>query len=390
MKRICQPTDRQRFLRTSLGVALLFLAALGTSAAVTTEGYRVATPGYSYQFPRDHGNHPEFKIEWWYLTGHLFADSGQRRFGYQATFFRRAVRPKTNDTPATPLTFGNNHVYLAHMAIIDPETQSFVYEERLNRDGWDAASAADTLDTFNGNWALKFRPEAEHPEAMLLTGSVRAEAQFRLQLTPSKPKVLFGTDGVSRKGADPTAASHYITFTRLATEGQLTFRGETLRVQGETWMDHEISSSQLDANQIGWDWASLQLNDNTEVMIYVMRQTDGSIDPHSTINWIDSDSKVTTAGPDTFQWESIRQWKSPHSGAAYPIGSKLRATHPQTGQAHTFEFRPVAEDQELQGELGGIRYWEGACDVFDETGQAIGRAYVELTGYDGKLRSRLR
>ena len=214
-------------------------------------------PGHVFAFPADHGAHPAFKLEWWYLTGHLFTESG-RRFGYQATFFRSAAPNKITQ------------IYLAHTAVIDVATSRFYFQERLNRGGWDAGTDFESLNVRNGPWSLRMTdPIAERME---LHGGVRAEAGFTLVLAPAKPLVVFGENGVSRKGAEPIAASYYLTFTRLRTEGTLMLGTESFRVVGESWMDHEISSSQLGANQIGWDWVSIQLKDSREIMFYRLRQ----------------------------------------------------------------------------------------------------------------------
>ena len=358
------------------------------AASVDSEGFRFALPGYEFSFPRDHGSHPEFKIEWWYLTGHLWSEDRSRRFGYQATFFRRGVRPTPPSQPDEP--FGSSQVYLAHMTILDVQTKTFVYEERINRNGWDAGAKVDALNVFNGNWFLKADPQSTESDAMTLLGSVRADALFELNLKATKPKVIFGKEGLSRKGKNPSAASHYITYPRLETKGKLTFQGEPFQVHGQTWMDHEISSSQLDSDQVGWDWASVQLDSGQEIMVYIMRQADGSVDPFSTLAWIDSKGTVSHIGPDQFSWTKEEQWTSPHSTASYPIRSELQFRHPSNGDSVRIRFSPLASDQEIQGELGGIRYWEGACDVLDTDSKVIGAAYVELTGYDGKLRESLR
>lgn len=388
MKPANQGNQRALF-RLILSFSLwMMILQLGEAATVDSEGFRFAQPGYDFSFPHDHGSHPEFKIEWWYLTGHLWSEDRSRRFGYQATFFRRGVRPALSDNPATP--FGSSQVYLAHMTILDVQTKAFVYEERINRNGWDAGAEVGALNIFNGNWFLKAEPKSTEPDRMKLVGSVRADALFQLSLHAIKPKVIFGKEGLSRKGENPSAASHYITYPRLDTKGTLTFRGETFQVQGQTWMDHEISSSQLDTGQVGWDWASIQLDSGQEIMVYIMRQEDGSVDPFSTLAWIDSKGTVTHIGPDQFSWTKVDYWTSPHSKATYPIRSELQFKHPSSGDSIRLRFNPLASDQEIQGELGGIRYWEGACDVLDLDSKVIGSAYVELTGYDGQLRETLR
>lgn len=365
-------------------------AAQPTAPSGTPTAFRVAEPHYRYQFPRDHGSHPGFKIEWWYLTGQLKHAHGDRRFGFQATFFRRGLHPQSQDEASSPPFLGGQQIYLAHMALLDVESGAFHYEERIHRNGWDAHADVHTLDVRNGNWSLKGRDDFARNEAMTLQGSVRAEAAFEFQLQPLKPKVIFGKEGVSRKGADPSAASHYITFTRLGATGTIQLEGETIPITGTAWMDHEISSSQLDEHQVGWDWASVQLNTGEEIMVYVMRRDDGGVDPFSTLAWVTRDSQLTHLQSDAFRWSPTGFWDSPHSGARYPIESELRFQPPHSQAPLTLRFKPLVRDQEIQGELGGIRYWEGACDVLDEENRSIGTAYVELTGYDGKLAQRIR
>ena len=262
----------------------------GSGPDAGSNGFAHPTPGRVFSFPRDHGSHPEFALEWWYLTGHLWETNGAR-YGFQATFFRRAA-PRTS-TPESPTSdaFGDQQLYLAHMALLEASTGRFLHQERLNREGWDAGSSTNALDVRNGNWWLRPLPDPPdspaHPLNLELNGGIRAEASFRLTLTPRKPLVIFGTNGVSRKAAEPSAASHYLTFTRLAATGRLTLEGRERPVQGEVWMDHEISSSQLGAGQVGWDWAGIQLTDGREIMAYRMRRSDGSTDPFSTLTWVD-------------------------------------------------------------------------------------------------------
>lgn len=342
--------------------------------AKTPDGFALPEPGRQFVFPRDHGSHPEFKIEWWYLTGHLFAEDG-RRFGLQATFFRRAADSAQN---------GN--IYLAHMALLDVKTGRFIHQERLNREGWDASAAVDSLDVKCGPWSLRM----DAAGVIRVLGSVRAEASFDLRLTPLKPLVVFGENGVSKKGADPSAASHYLTFPRLKAGGELVVGKEKLSVHGEMWMDHEMSSSQLDEGQVGWDWACLQLHDGREAMVYRMRRKDGGTDPFSTLAWIAADGSVRQVSSKDFTLSPVAQWRSPHSGAEYPSGVELSAVDPALGRRVTWKVVPLAKDQELLGRLTGIAYWEGACRVVDEQGKEIGSAFVELTGYSGDLKRSLR
>ena len=346
-------------------------------------GFRIPTPHPAFSFPRDHGSHPEFRIEWWYITGHLRDDEGQR-FGFQATFFRVALTPQ--DDGAERAVFGTNQLMMAHMALADPVAGSFVHEERLNREGWDAWARVDGLDLRNGNWSLQMAKDG----AMTLVGSVRSEVSFSLRLAPLKGPVFFGEGGLSRKGASESAASWYITFPRLHVTGHLDTAVATRPVVGEAWMDHEISSSQLEEEQVGWDWASLRLHDGREVMVYILRHRDGSVDPFSTLAWIDASGGVHHFSPDQFTWTSRRTWESPATGGRYPLDIVLTAPrHDGMGQEQ-FLLRPLMDEQEMVGHLGGVSYWEGACDVLDSDGVVVGEAYVELTGYAEELTDALR
>jgi predicted secreted hydrolase len=372
----------------------LLLLGLGSRAEdiprFTPDGYAIPQPGRHFVFPRDYGSHPAFAIEWWYVTGHLFATNGQR-FGFQATFFRRALKPPGDTNRPASSAFGKDQLFLAHMALTDIAAQQFHYQERLNRDGWDALAVTNTTDVRNGNWSLRLLPEkpgAAAGNVFELHGTIGANIAFALNLTPRTPLVIFGTNGVSRKAADPTASSHYLTFPRLATSGTLTLGDSNLTVTGEAWMDHEFSSSQLGAGQVGWDWLSLQLFDGRELMAYRMRRVDGSTDPYSTVAWIDRAGTVRQVGPDEFHWTALKHWHSSKTGADYPSLVRLTATNPATRKAETLLVQPQVADQELAGPGGGVAYWEGACRVLDANQKEIGRAYLELTGYGESLKGK--
>lgn len=342
--------------------------------------WNVPSPSYKLEFPRDHGSHPDFRIEWWYLTGHLF--SGERRFGFQATFFRLGQRPV--DVKPDQL-FGDSQIYLAHMALSDPETKTFLHESRLNRGGWDAAAAVGKLDVRNGNWSL-----VGDGESMMLQGSIQTDAAFSMRLTPAQPHVIFGEDGISRKGPEGTAASYYITFPRLAAEGELEIGGEKFDVTGEVWMDHEISSSQLDRNQVGWDWVSIQFFDGRELMGFILREKGGQPSDWSRVVWISEEGDLTHLPPGEFQWIPGGEWSSPKTGALYPTSPTIATVDPASGEPVRLKIQPLFAEQEVTGGPGGVSYWEGACDVLDEEGTVLGRAYLELTGYADNIGEKLR
>jgi len=369
--------------------AALSLAAATESpplALATPDGFAVPQPGKVFEFPRDHGSHPEFKLEWWYITGHLEADRG-RRFGFQATFFRRAA-PRGENLGAQDPELLPGQVYLAHMALLDVRSGRFLHQERLHREGWEATADTEGLALHNGPWSLVMTDSQS--ETMRLRGSIRGDVVFELALVPRKPLVVFGSDGVSRKGRSDTAASYYLTFPRLAVSGRVEWGTEVLPVTGQAWMDHEISSSQLAEDQAGWDWASLQLDDGREIMAYRLRLKDGRTEPWSTLAWVNREGVVRHYRADEFEWIPTGTWRSPRSGAVYPIPVTIACPDPETGVTTRFRLEPLVLDQELDGAVGGIAYWEGACRVIDSRGRVIGAAFVELTGYAGDLGSRFR
>jgi predicted secreted hydrolase len=363
----------------------------------TEDGFRVPQPQPTFQFPKDHGSHPEFKIEWWYLTGHLFGPA-KERFGYQVTFFRRAGAPRNPGSPIPPRTplgqefaqnerFGSNEIYLLHVALLDLRTGKFLHQERLVRTGWEAASSSEGLDVKVSDSSLRMPEPAT--ERFALEAYLRDKASLTLSLEPVKPLVVFGKDGVSRKGNSNTAASWYLTFPRLRTEGEIQLNGVRIPVHGETWMDHEISSSQLTGEQSGWDWAGIQLADGREIMTYRLRHKDGSTDPASALTWVSASGQTTQFGADQFQWKGRGIWTSPNTEARYPLPVVLSCPDPETGNPVELTLEPLALNQELGGKQNGLAYWEGACRVL-KAGKEIGSAYVELTGYSGDLSQRLK
>ena len=357
------------FWNTSIiaSLALGFVLPLHAQAPKTTpDGFALPQPHRQFSFPRDHGSHPEFRTEWWYITGHLSTADG-RRFGFQSTFFRQA----------SP---NNEALFLAHTALLDVKNRRFINEERLNREGWDAEASTQVLDVHNGNWSLKMEGNTLH-----LAASVSNEAGLAFTLTPTKPLAIFGKDGVSQKGSSAGAASHYLTFPRLDCQGTIRLGEGELHVSGEAWLDHEFSSSQLDEGQTGWDWASIQLKDGRDAMVYRMRRTDGSNDPAgTTLAWVAKDGTITQSDAKSFEWRVLKTWTSPQSKAQYPIQAEIRAGN------EVLRLVPLVEAQELTGAVTGLPYWEGACDVTDANGLIIGRAYLELAGYAGDLARHLR
>jgi predicted secreted hydrolase len=348
------------------------LAPLLLTAVLAAQppAFRTAEPGYVFAFPRDHGAHPAFRTEWWYFTGHLWNAQG-RRYGYQLTFFRSALPAGAwKGSPA----WRSDQIHLAHAALTDVAASRFTTDERLNRQGLPAQASLTGLDLRNASWTAQAQGQGIH-----LSFNV-GRAGLELDLVPATPPVIYGEDGVTRKGADPAATSHYITFPRLATTGRLT-GPEPQTLHGSSWMDHEFSSSQLSREQVGWDWAGIQLTDGHSLMVYRLRNRNGAQDPFSLLTECDAGGRMLRS-THAFQLTGS-PWRSPHSGASYPLPLRLEAW------GRTLTMEPLIADQELRTRLGaGITYWEGACRVKDDQGREAGEAYVELTGYAHSMQGR--
>lgn len=364
---------RLRLFRALFVAALTYsLPARGEfpATAFDEDGFALATPGIELKFPRDHGSHPQFKTEWWYITGHLDSNQGGATYGFQITFFRSA-------------TAEGRQLYMAHAALVDKRTGAFYHEERLNSDEWNADASVGQLDLFNGNWYL--RMDNPDTETMQTRFSLAKLGELTLTLKPEKPKTLFGDRGYSKKGEERGAASYYVTFTRLGVSGEAFLDGQRLTLSGVAWMDHEFSSSQLSPGQIGWNWTSLILDDGSELMAYVMRREDGAVDPNSRLTLISPDGEKTELLGDAFSWEPIRHWTSPLSGERYPV--EYSVSWKSGDSERRVIVKPIADAQELAGTIGDFVYWEGASQALDADGVPIGLGYTELTGYAKSLYS---
>jgi predicted secreted hydrolase len=360
---------------------LLILPSTMQLGAANADTYRVATPGYRYSFPSDHFNHPEFQTEWWYYTGNLRAPDG-RRFGFELTFFRQGVNRKA--TP--PEVWEVRDVWLAHLALSDIEGGRFLHTERLNRSGAGIAGAdAAQARVWNGNWQAQWKLDAQAPGGMAAQQlqAVADRFSFDLALRTAKPPVIHGQNGISQKAEGAGRASHYISYTRLATSGMIRIEGQQFQVEGESWMDHEFFTHQLAANQSGWDWFSLQFQDGSEVMLFQLRRKDGSRDAFSAGTYIDALGRATHLSTKDFSLTPGILWTSPLSGGRYPIAWSIRI--PPLGLEAALSTR--LPQQELTGKTSTApTYWEGAIDVTGmRKGQPIqGRGYLEMTGYAGR------
>ena len=333
-------------------------------------GYALATEPRRFSFPADHGPHPEFRNEWWYLTGNLDGENGER-FGFELTIFRFLLTPPRE--PGQTSRWHSNQVYIGHFAISDVGNKQFHVAQRVSRDSMGLAGAqAEPFRVWVEDWSIAAKPDAA------MTWRVQAADQdllLDLNLTPLKAPALNGKNGLSRKSAKPGNASYYYSISRLQTAGFLQIGTQRFTVSGLSWLDREWSSSALSADQIGWDWFALQLDDGSELMLYQLRRLDGSRDPFSAGTWISpgGDSKYFDASE--FTIDITKFWDSP-LGGRYPGSWQVSVP----GLDLQLDVDPVLDDQELSAT---VRYWEGAVDVSGKRDGEIvrGRGYVELTGY---------
>ncbi|MDZ7747911.1 MAG: lipocalin-like domain-containing protein [Halofilum sp. (in: g-proteobacteria)] len=344
------------------GAGIELTGALGGTAA---EGFARATDPREFRFPYDHGPHPQYRNEWWYVTGNLRDERG-RRYGFQLTFFRIGLAPGEAERPSR---WATNHVWMAHFALTDVTGEAFHDHERLARGGDMALAGAsrEPVRVWLEDWTLERRAD----DTWRLEASADGQA-LALDLAPRKAPVLQGDAGLSQKSAAAGNASYYYSLTRIAADGTLALDGDARSVTGSAWMDREWSTSALGPDQRGWDWFALQLDDGTDVMFYRLRRADGGTDPHSAGVVVGPDGATRRLGRADFALDVLDRWTSPRGGS-YPARWRIDVA----GIDGRLTVEPVLADQELDGV---VRYWEGAVDVL-RAGERVGRGYVELTGY---------
>ena len=361
-------------------VGVVWLGDMAPPKQTAAAEFRSALPGYQFRFPHDHGTHDDFQTEWWYYTGHLRAEDG-KTFGYQLTFFRRAAAREA--MAGNPSRWTIRHLYFAHFALTDDTGRRFHFAEKIARAGIGKAGAhTERLGVWIDEWAVQADGNAHVLQAQ------SEGLALRLRLTPEKPPVIHGTNGISRKGDGPGERSHYYSFTRMQTDGTLTVSGTTMPVTGLSWMDHEFGSNQLGREQVGWDWFSLQFADSTELMVYQVRRRDGSVEPASGGTWVRADGSAVPLPRDAIAIDVLDRWLSPQSGGRYPGRWRIRVPLVRL----SVEVTPALSDQELiTRHSTRVTYWEGSVTATGERdGQPVaGLGYAELTGYAAPLKRRL-
>jgi predicted secreted hydrolase len=330
-------------------------------------GFARALGPWTLSFPRDHGPHPDFRTEWWYYTGNLRTPAG-RHLGFQLTFFRIALAPAGE---ARASAWATRQLYVAHFAVTDTAGGRFHAARRVSRGALGLAGAGAAPFRV---WVESWTAEGDGVSTRLRADE--ADVAVDLRVSPVKPVVLQGDAGFSRKGPEPGNASLYYSVTRMRAQGLVRLGREMLEVSGEAWMDREWSTSALGSAVEGWDWFAVQLDDGRDLMLYLLRRRDGTIDPLSAGTLVATDGTARPLAAADVRVEALAYWTSPRTGVRYPARWRLGVP----SASLQLEIEPRLANQEL---VVGTRYWEGAVAVAGLGGgqPTAGHGYVELVGY---------
>jgi len=349
-----------------LACLLLFIFA----SAWAAPSFSPVIPGQALLFPRDFGAHPNFRNEWWYITGWLQTPDKQA-LGFQLTFFRVA----TGEGADNPSRFAPRQLILAHAALSDPALGRLRHDQKIAREGFGLADAEqDNTDLKLDDWRL-VRYADGHYQARITA----REFTLELSLKTTQPLLLQGDQGFSRKGPKPEQASYYYSEPQLQVDGKLTRGGKEIAVSGSAWLDHEWSTTLLDPEAAGWDWIGANLDDGSALMAFRIRGKNGAtLWSHAVLR--DKSGRLTRFAPEQVHFVPRRTWRSPRTNASYPVALQI-----ETG-GMAWEVVPLLDDQELDSRQStGAVYWEGAVMLMHK-GQIVGRGYLEMTGYVSPLK----
>ena len=352
-------------LRRDLLVSGISLAALGGTA--------YALPAKTLVFPRDRGSHPDFKTEWWYITGHAQSagPTDVREFGFQLTFFRSRV----DSTQAMTSKFAAKQLMFAHAAITDVQGKKLWHDQRIARDGFGVASSSQ-LDM-----AVKLRDWSLAADGKRYTAELPAsDFGLKLQFIETQPVLLQGKNGLSRKGPNDKQASYYYSQPQLATTGSLALQGKTFDISGTAWLDHEWSQEILAPGAVGWDWIGMNLLDGSALTAFRLRDKDGTaIWDGGSFRSAKNELRVFNQGEVIFK--PTRWWKSPLTQTIYPVEWQV------VTPLDTHTVKAVIDNQELDSRQStGAIYWEGLSELLNGSGKKMGMGYLEMTGYGQPLR----
>jgi predicted secreted hydrolase len=352
--------QRRNFL-----LAPLLLPALAFGAVPR---YAAARRGARLAFPRDHGAHPDFRTEWWYVTGAL--DAPLQDTGFQLTFFRS--RPGIAEDLQSPIAA--SQILFAHAAVTRP-SERLLHAERAGRANLGAGFSTTDCDVHIGAWRMQRLDTADGEQFRLIAPDPAFTLDLRLK--PSQPLLPQGDAGWSQKDPRPELASHYLSWPQLQVDGSLTLDGKRHTARGRAWFDHEWSSEVLGAGSVGWDWIGINLDDGGALMAFRIRDAGGgTVYAHAALR--DAGGRVTQFDPGEVAFEPLRRWTSPRNGARYPVAMAVRCG------PHRIETAPVLDDQEITARRPlPVSYWEGLVAI---RGTLAGRGYLELTGYSAALK----
>ncbi|MEF8701941.1 MAG: lipocalin-like domain-containing protein [Candidatus Accumulibacter sp. UW26] len=353
--------------RSFLLTPLLLPTLASARAAAAPVAYAPVRPGVNLVFPRDHGAHPDFRTEWWYVTGAL--DAPKADTGFQLTFFRQ--RPGIAEALRSPLAA--RQILFAHAALTLPGERLW-HAERAARANLGATFSSVDLEVSIGAWRMYRQPR--NGGEIIALAMQSPQFSWELTLTPSQPLMLQGDNGYSRKGHGPQLASHYVSWPQLQVAGVLLQDGLRQVVNGRAWFDHEWSTALLGDGAVGWDWLGINLADGGALMAFRLRDADGTtLFAHAA--WRDAAGRVRQFGASDVSFTAQRRWSSPRSRASYPVELEIRFGEQRV------RTQPVLDDQELATRLPTpVVYWEGLVRV---DGSLSGRGYLEMTGYAGRL-----
>jgi len=346
-------------------IILMLLMFLSMSCQAAP-AFTAVTPGRALAFPADTGAHPDFKTEWWYVTGWLKGVDG-KPLGFQVTFFRSA----TGQGKDNPSAFAPRQLIIGHAALSDPARGRLAHDQRSAREGFGLAySKVGGTDVRLDDWRMLRAPDGSYQVSIK-----SPQLHLELRLAPTQPVLLQGQAGYSRKGKDPANASYYYSEPQLKVTGLAGHaNGAPGKVEGTAWLDHEWSSQALEPDAQGWDWVGANLADGSSLMAFQIRaKQGGKLWAHATLR--DAKGKVTQYEPGQVSFTPQARWKSPRTNTVYPVATTI-----VTGGT-SWQITPLQQDQELDSRRSvGAIYWEGAVRI-SRDGVAAGHGYLELVGY---------
>jgi len=356
--------NKKRFVML-IGLLFLMISVMTVNDSALSSRLLPVLPDHLLVFPNDYGAHPDFRLEWWYITGWLETDD-KKKFGFQVTFFRYA----TDLNFGNPSRFAAKDVVIAHLALSDPAVGRLMHREKTAREGFDLAySKQGNTGVKLDDWFLVREENGTYQVDM------RSE-DFGLQLSlrPTQKPMLQGDQGFSRKGPKPEQASYYYSEPHLSTTGTVFKNHQSFSVDGVAWLDHEWSTAYLDSDADGWDWIGANLDDGSALMMFQIRGKKGDrIWAYAALREVSGEMRFFTANE--IEFTPIRMWESPHTEAVYPVSMRIRA-----GEIE-WQLIPLMDDQELDSRQStGAVYWEGAVTLIKDN-RSVGQGYLELTGY---------